>query len=145
MKVTALPVEANPSCRQATLASGVPQKSSHTVPHTLLLHISTRPWLEFDPPRSLMSPWTQPTHIQSKETWHDCHSSLALPSYLMLTLTFNTSIFKVGTVMNASSIAGTVLKPGLCSNTPHIVIHNGSSSLTKISKGAGNCTCRNKL
>ena len=63
IKVTTLPVEANPSCRQATLASGVPQKSSHTVPHTLLLHISTRPSLEFDPPRSLISPWTQPVYI----------------------------------------------------------------------------------
>ena len=33
----------SPSCLQATLASSGPQKSSHTVPQTLLLQISTRP------------------------------------------------------------------------------------------------------
>lgn len=57
------PVEANPSCLQATFASVTPQRSSHTVPQTLLLQISTRPWLEFEflVLRSRMSPWTQPT------------------------------------------------------------------------------------
>ena len=34
-----------PSCPHATLASTLPQKSSHTVPHAPLLHTSTRPWL----------------------------------------------------------------------------------------------------
>ena len=52
------PVPANPSCLHATLASGAPQKSSHTVPHwLLLLQISTRPSLGFAPPWSLMLPF----------------------------------------------------------------------------------------
>ena len=38
-----IPVVEYPSCLQATVASGVPQKSSQTVPQALLLQISTRP------------------------------------------------------------------------------------------------------
>ena len=38
-----IPVDTNPSCLHATLASEVLQESSHTVPHALLLQISTRP------------------------------------------------------------------------------------------------------
>ena len=49
-----LPVALNPSCLQATVASSVPQRSSHTVPQTLLLQTSTRPSLAFRPPRSLI-------------------------------------------------------------------------------------------
>ena len=54
-----LPVGENPSCLQATLASGVPQASSHTVPHVLLLQISTLPSPRFLPPRSRISPFEQ--------------------------------------------------------------------------------------
>ena len=39
----------NPSCLQATLASAAPHKSSHTVPQTLLLQISTRPCVVVPP------------------------------------------------------------------------------------------------
>ena len=53
-----LPVPAKPNCLQATLASGVPQRSSQTVPQALLLQISTRPSY-IAPPTSLMSPWLQ--------------------------------------------------------------------------------------
>ena len=38
-----VPVDEKPSWLQATLASVVPHRSSHTVPHALLLQISTRP------------------------------------------------------------------------------------------------------
>ena len=54
-----IPVGEKPSCLQATLASGVPHESSQTVPHCMLLQISTLPSIEFDPPRSLMSPFEQ--------------------------------------------------------------------------------------
>ena len=54
-----IPVGEKPSCLQATLASGVPHESSHTVPHCMLLQISTLPSIEFDPTRSLMSPFEQ--------------------------------------------------------------------------------------
>jgi hypothetical protein len=58
------PVVDNPSCLQATWASGVPQKSSHTVPQALLLQISTRPWVAV-PPWSLMAPRVHvvPVHL----------------------------------------------------------------------------------
>lgn len=46
----------NPSCRQTTVASLVPHKSSHTVPHTLLLQYSTRPSVGMLPLTSLTSP-----------------------------------------------------------------------------------------
>jgi len=60
LMVLYVPVEAKPSCLQTTLASVLSQKSSHTVPHALLLQISTRP-LEFvDPvPRRRISPFKQ--------------------------------------------------------------------------------------
>ena len=54
-----VPVGKNPNCLQATLASGVPQASSHTVPHALLLQISTLPSPRFLPPRSRISPFEQ--------------------------------------------------------------------------------------
>ncbi len=54
-----LPVVANPSCVQTTLASAAPQKSSHTVPQALLLQISTRPWFEVLPPCNRRSPCLQ--------------------------------------------------------------------------------------
>ena len=59
-----IPSELNPSCRQATIASGVPQASSHTVPHTSLLQTSTRPVMLVSPPWSLMSPWTHTKNRQ---------------------------------------------------------------------------------
>ena len=51
-----LPESLNPSCLHATLASLVDQKSSQTVPQSLLLQISTRPSRLFDPSLSLMLP-----------------------------------------------------------------------------------------
>ena len=49
-----------PSCRQATSASVIPNESSHTVPHCSQRKISRRPdvqvVLEFDPLASLRSP-----------------------------------------------------------------------------------------
>ena len=46
----------NPSCLHTTTASLVPQKSSQTVPHVLLLHTSTRPSFGTAPLTSLISP-----------------------------------------------------------------------------------------
>jgi len=45
----------NPSCLQTTSASGVSQPSSQTVPHSLV-HTSTRPSLDAEPPTSLIPP-----------------------------------------------------------------------------------------
>ena len=54
------PAGRNPSCLQTMLASAIPQRSSQTVPHWLLLQISTRPSRVFAPPWSLMSPFSHP-------------------------------------------------------------------------------------
>ena len=51
-----IPVVGSPNCLQTTWASAVSQKSSQTVPQTLLLHISTRPSDDEDPPTSLRAP-----------------------------------------------------------------------------------------
>lgn len=59
---TALKVE-KPSCLHTTLASGVPQRSSHTVPQVLLMQTSTRPSLAEVPPISLTSPLAHPWHL----------------------------------------------------------------------------------
>ena len=60
LELCMIPVVENSSCRQTTVASGVPQKSSHTVPQTLLLQISTRPSRLEGPPLNLKSPLVQP-------------------------------------------------------------------------------------
>ena len=55
------PCASNPSCLQTTRASLVPQRSSHTVPHSLSIQTSTLPSVSFDPPTSLISPSVQLT------------------------------------------------------------------------------------
>ena len=55
------PCAPNPSCLQTTRASLVPQRSSHTVPHSLSIQTSTLPSVSFDPPTSLISPSVQLT------------------------------------------------------------------------------------
>ena len=54
-----LPVSEYPSCLQTTLASGVPQKSSQTVPQLLFKQTSTRPSKLVLPPINLTSPSVQ--------------------------------------------------------------------------------------
>ena len=48
-----------PSCLQATLASTLPQASSHTVPHLPFRQTSTRPSFGWVPPTSLILPSVQ--------------------------------------------------------------------------------------
>ena len=62
----------------------------------------------------------------------------------LLTLTGDSSIFRVGTVMNAKWVTRTVHQSGLSPTALHIVKKNGSSSLTKVGKGPSNCTCAEK-
>ena len=58
-------VSENPNCLQTTLASTAVKESSHTVPHVLLLHSSTRPSRLLGPPTSLTVPPTQPVHTRN--------------------------------------------------------------------------------
>ena len=51
-----IPAAENPSCLQTTLASRLVHPSSHTVPHTLSMQISTRPSRVLRPDCSLTSP-----------------------------------------------------------------------------------------
>lgn len=53
------PISLYPSCLQTTAASGIVQSLPHTVPHTSLKQISTRPSSSVLPPLSLMSPLVQ--------------------------------------------------------------------------------------
>ena len=60
-----------PSWRHTTLASLLPKRSSHTVPHVWPLHTSTLPWLLVEPPTSctdpcVQLPTTNPIPIQYK-------------------------------------------------------------------------------
>ena len=57
------------------------------------------------------------------------------------TLTDDSSVFRVVTVMNTKWITATVHKFGLLPSTDHIVQKNGSSSLAKVGTRPGNCTC----
>ena len=59
----------------------------------------------------------------------------------MHTLTGDSSIFRVGTVMNAKWVAATVHKSGLIPSTGHLVQKNGSCSPTKVSSRPSNCIC----
>ena len=52
-------VDENPSCLQTICASVESQELSHTVPHTPLTQISTRPSLEEEPLTSLTVPLVQ--------------------------------------------------------------------------------------
>lgn len=58
-----IPVETNPSCLHTTTASMLPQESSQTVPHTLLLQISTRPSVIAVPPTSRKAPFVVELHV----------------------------------------------------------------------------------
>ena len=66
IKCQCLPVLLYPSCPHATLASLVPQKSSHTVPHWPLIQTSTRPSRVKNPPTKRMVPCTQTVRNTSK-------------------------------------------------------------------------------
>ena len=60
------------------------------------------------------------------------------------TLTDDSSVFRVVTVMNTKRVTATVHKFGLLPSTDHIVQKNGSSSLAKVCTPLGNCTCWDK-
>ena len=53
------PLVEYPSCRHTTVASVLPQESSHTVPHSLFMQISTLPSLAMLPPASRSWPVVQ--------------------------------------------------------------------------------------
>ena len=57
----------------------------------------------------------------------------------------DSSIFRVGTVVNAKWVTATVHKSRLIPSTPQLVQKNGSSSPAKVSAMPGNCTCGDKF
>lgn len=67
LRVDFSPVVENPSCLHTTVASGVPQASSQTVPHWLLLQTSTRPSSGVFPLASRMAPWVQGAAERERE------------------------------------------------------------------------------
>ena len=62
----------------------------------------------------------------------------------LLTLTGDSSIFKMRTVMNTKWVARTIHQSGLSPSTAHLIQKNGSSSTAKVGKWSGNCTCGEK-
>ena len=76
------PVAENPSCLQATCASTVPQKSSHTVPHCPFRQTSTRPSLSLIPPTNLMPPTGQTEYNYKKVNYNQQFTHY---SYIMVT------------------------------------------------------------
>jgi len=60
---------------------------------------------------------------------------------LMLTQTGDSSIFRVGTVVNANPITGAAHESGFCANTLYVVQEDVTSSLAKEGICAGSCTC----
>ena len=58
------------------------------------------------------------------------------------TLTSDTGIFRMATIVNANSTVRAVPKPGLSAIAGHIIQQDGSSSLAKCSRGEGCCTCQ---
>ena len=63
-----IPVLKNPSCLQTIVASILLQESSHTVPQTLLIQISTLPSFGIFPPTNRSWPFAQGTIIIYKKT-----------------------------------------------------------------------------
>ena len=57
------------------------------------------------------------------------------------TLTSDTGIFRMGTIVNTNSTVRAVPKSGLSSTAGHIIQQDGSSSLAKCSRWEGCCTC----
>ena len=119
-----VPVSANPSCRHATLASVVLQRSSQTVPQALLLQTSTRPSYTA-PPTSRISPGLQiavgDVHKNQHMSLSDSHTVCgAMPHTHTHTHTrtwccrdywgetCHTSIFQVNAVMASNGICWTV-------------------------------------
>ena len=61
------------------------------------------------------------------------------------TLTCDSSIIRVVTVMNAKWVTVTVHQSGLSPTAVHIIQKNGSSSLAKVGPRLGNCTYEDKF
>ena len=57
------------NCRHTTVASSVPQESSHTVPHSLFMQISTLPSFGMLPPASRRWPSTHGAVWQKNVYW----------------------------------------------------------------------------
>ena len=133
-----VPVSLNPNCLHATLASLVDQKSSQTVPQSLLLQISTRPSRLFAPSLSLMSPCVQAASVKLINVWRTMSS---FPHTCINRLTSHTSILRVTTVVHTNSIIGTVPESWLCSSACHIVQEDGTSALPKACTTNSNSSC----
>ena len=90
------PIGENPSCLQATLASVVSQKSSHTVPHWLMLHISTRPSRGLCPLWSLISPYAHITEMKNTDSYNYKTSIEFIQFYNMFIFFLRNWLYKRG-------------------------------------------------
>lgn len=128
-----------PSCVQATPASMLPQRSSQTVPHACLLQISTLPSRALLPPWSLISPLLQTT---AKNQHNESIVYVVLSNRsTILTLTGNSNILTVGTIVNTNGASWTIEEWALSTNTLQIIQNDQSCSLTKTSAASSSSTC----
>ena len=81
-----LPVGLYPNCLQATCASALVQKSSHTVAHSLFQQISTRPWKLVLPPNqpdcTIGASYVNKT--QNVINMHGLQFGLLIPGHILL-------------------------------------------------------------
>lgn len=146
--VAIAPWSEKPSCLQTTVASGVPQKSSHTVPQVKFKQTSTRPSVRLLPPISLMSPLSHATTHKSSDQHCEvfAYNKIELLVYIKLlntpTLAGDACIFGVEAVVAPDGVSRTVTQHGLIACAPDIVQIDVSSSLSKPGIAEGSCICR---
>ena len=120
-----LPVVASPSCLQTTVASVTSHISSHTVPHSLFKHISTRPSALLAPPASRTSPCVHPNYYKlvyhNVQSWHNKSTFC----------TYYTSIFAMITVVHFKGSMCAIKQLRLQSTTSHVSKENRATAFSK--------------
>ncbi len=136
------PVVENPNCPQTTCASGVPQKSSHTVPHTPLRQTSTRPSFNDCPFTSLILPSVQ--SVMSSDKLHPRFLNLIF--HTLCTAKSSIISMSVTEINHIESTIRTVNQSVLISTTKEVIKVDGSNTLTKegISVGRRSCMWKTK-
>ena len=138
-----LPSEGSPSWVQTTVASAASHKSSQTVPHLPSKQISTLPNVPFVPLASLTSvSLHMPEKVKLKSPLLQQKWDRVVKLCSKFTLTGDSSIFRMATVMIANSIARAVHQVTFSARAKHIIKPDRASSLTKGGIRVNNCTCK---
>jgi len=90
---------------------------------------------------SIKYPWIYHCNVYCFKTVISSYVQWSEYCDLILTQTGDSSIFRVGTVVNANPITGAVHKSGFSTNTLHVVQKDVTSSLAKEGTTVSSCTC----